>query len=737
MKFSNRILSRAFLVFTLSAAFGSTTAANTNASVKADETVSRARRTDDAGGDQHPFAVHPMPPNPEPYQVTYPDGTVSPLIYLKVRGGLFSNPIIYEETADGFTVKPVGVGGKYMYIDIDEETGETFETDKVAGVDDPSTYGIHKGAAVHKRRNIFQNRKLRYDNGPGNDHIDGAVPTQGNDTNERNHSHRRTVITSGTLKNLVVPIKFSDHTGRSLPSRSDLDTIMNNKGSNTLCPTGSVRDVYLQNSFNSLKLESTVLDWITIDYTEAYCAGGESALSTRFHTCLINALDKADQAGVDFSDYDLDGDDLIDGITFFHSGYAAEWGGSDQYGQPEGSRIWSHKWSIWQTWYSNEGTEVFDYHVNPALWDTYGSDIGRIGVVAHETGHFLGLPDLYDYGDGDGIGSFGLMANSWGFDYSQYYPPLMSAWGKYKLGWVTPTVVSNSGSFTLRQACDYPDMIKISAGYPSGEYLLIENRQSCGFDSSMTQGGIVIFHIDDYANNVLGYPGQSGWPTNGNHYEVAVLPADGFYEMEKGYNRGDEYDVFHSGYRNSIGPDGTSSSSYPNTKAYQDGNIIDTGVTISNISAAGSTMTLSIQIGSTTPVASPVASPVIPPVEQPVEQPVSSPVTPPSSSTCNDGPFRFAIFKPDGKRIMRYCSWAANQSTNLRCSWDSVATMCPSTCGTCNTCVDSSARFKFYKEPTATKRITRSCIWVANTSTNARCNIEGMADTCRETCDNC
>ena len=60
-------------------------------------------------------------------------------------------------------------------------------------------------------------------------------------------------------------------------------------------------------------------------------------------------------------------------------------------------------------------------------------------------------------------------------------------------------------------------MILISEGYPNGEYLLIENWQPCGFETKMGQGGLAIFHIDYNANDVRGYPQQTGWPTKGNH----------------------------------------------------------------------------------------------------------------------------------------------------------------------------------------------------------------------------
>jgi M6 family metalloprotease-like protein len=408
-------------------------------------------------------------------------------------------------------------------------------------------------------------------------------------------------VVAGNLKNLVVLLRFSDHATRAVPSVSDLDILMNAPGGDpVLAPTGSVRDIYLENSYGQLSLDSTVLYWVDLPNTEAYYANGNRGLTTMTHEALRYALDTLDaDPNFNYTDFDQDNDGNIDAITFLHSGYGAEWGGTSADGENYVDRIWSHKWAISGSWFSSDGVRVYNYHISPAIWGTSGTNIGRIGVICHETGHFLGLPDLYDGNDSDGdgrsgsgIGSYCMMANSWGFDGTQQYPPHMSVWCKTALGWMNPTVISGPGSYALTQAETAPASYRINLGYASGEYLLIENRQPVGSDAAMPQGGLAIFHIDEAAGNTLeGYPGQTGWPTNGNHYKVALMQADGQYDLEKGLNRGDATDVYHASYLNEIDP-----STVPSTDGYQGGNIVATNNRVSNISAAGATMTFDFEV---------------------------------------------------------------------------------------------------------------------------------------------
>ena len=77
--------------------------------------------------------------------------------------------------------------------------------------------------------------------------------------------------------------------------------------------------------------------------------------------------------------------------------------------------------------------------------------------------------------------------------------------------------------------------------------MLVENRQALGFDAVIPAEGLAIWHVDETkgllswnsVNTEEGSPFHFGWPANGAHYRVALLQADGLFDLELGWNRGD------------------------------------------------------------------------------------------------------------------------------------------------------------------------------------------------------
>lgn len=503
---------------------------------------------------------------------------------MRIRGDSFFS--WYEDMAGRTVVRD---RKSYVYAQLDER-GWLSPTGLVVGRDDPEAAGVRTGVFPKPEavRAFRQQELARRVAGSG---VQGAAAT--------NAAPPSMIAPVGAIKNLVVLCQFSDHDSTKTRAREDYDVVFNTIGGDpTLAPTGSVKDYFTETSYGTVTLNSTVVAWVTLPNTEAYYANGQhgtGSYPTNAQRMVYDALNLADPL-VNFGDFDADNNGFIDAITIIHSGYAAETGGG------AGNWIWSHKWSLWAvpggSWTSADvngsgaNVKVYDYHTEAALWGTSGTGITRIGVICHETGHFFGLPDLYDTDQtSEGIGSYCLMANSWGFDFTQQHPPHFSAWCKQQLGWVTPTVITN-GTYNAPRVAQTPTLFRINAGYPSGEYLLIENRQPFGFESNMPQGGLCIWHIDETKtnNNAEGYPGQAGWPSNGNHYKIALLQADGLYEMEKGMNRGNGGDVYHGGGVSQITP-----GTVPNTDRYQGGTVMASNNFITSIGAAGASMAFTYQ----------------------------------------------------------------------------------------------------------------------------------------------
>lgn len=252
----------------------------------------------------------------------------------------------------------------------------------------------------------------------------------------------------------------------------------------------SMRNFYIEQSSNRYTVNGIVEDWVQVPYNEARYgtnACGSIVCSTvwRFVNDEVDAwyngqiaagktsaqLD-AYLAQFDVWDrYDIDGDGnfnepdgYIDHFQAVHAGTGEETGGGAQ----GTDAIWSHRW---YAWYSANGPDgvgpsqfggtrignsnfwIGDYTVEP--------EDGGVGVFAHEFGHDLGLPDLYDTSGNTGgaenstafwtlyssgsYGNSGLPADGIGSK-----PIPMSAYEKIFLGWSNYQVVGYKQPASLK-----------------------------------------------------------------------------------------------------------------------------------------------------------------------------------------------------------------------------------------------------------------------------------------------
>ncbi len=170
--------------------------------------------------------------------------------------------------------------------------------------------------------------------------------------------------------------------------------------------------------------------------------------------------DVEDQGDLDGDGNFLEPDGIVDHLVLVHAGEDKSGGG----GAEGVYAIWAHSSTI-AGGHQVPGTdiEVWNYIVQP-------EDSG-VGVFAHEYGHDLGLPDLYDTsGLGESAVDFWdlMSTGSHSGPIFQSLPTHMGLWDKWVLGWADPLIFSpgdNSRNVQLGQTSRTPrgtkDGIKI------------------------------------------------------------------------------------------------------------------------------------------------------------------------------------------------------------------------------------------------------------------------------------
>jgi M6 family metalloprotease-like protein len=486
-----------------------------------------------------------VPACPEGAKVTQPDGTE---ITIYLRGDEYRH---WHESKDGFLIAKSAKSGEWVYMV--KEAGAAVASSHAVGKADPGTSGalMPNKEKLSAEAALSRTEKLAAGEGTAL-----APPT-------------------GTMCNLVVLVNFSDLTV-AYP-RQSYDDLFNQVGYIADGAVGSVKDYYYEVSYNTLTVQSTVVEAVTLDYGYAYYGANDIyGNDIRPREMVAEALAKLEARGFDFSTVDGDMDGWVDGLTIIHAGGGEEYSGNNV------NYIWSHQWAL-SSPVTYDGVLMQMYHTEPARrgWDSSPSTQGitRIGVICHETGHFLGLPDLYDYGyDSEGAGNFCLMAGgSWNGDYGTT-PAHTSAWCKSSLGWISPTLISSSGVYSLGQAETNAQVYKLQGTFPSTQYFLVENRQGVGFDAAIpgSHRGILIWHVDEMqADN-----------DDQTHYKVDLEEASGTQHLALNLNAGDDADYFRAGNATVF-----TGSSTPNNLSYAGQPL---KVNITDVGASGANMSVSV-----------------------------------------------------------------------------------------------------------------------------------------------
>ncbi len=360
----------------------------------------------------------------------------------------------------------------------------------------------------------------------------------------------------GKVKMLVLLIEFDEYPAR--PGETAEAVQAGIFGSGGTFPFESLSAYYRRSSRGALEIEGSVLGW--------YKAGRRADVpqTREGREELIKKALKSFK-GHDFSQYDNNGDGVIDYFAVIWTGPTGDWatfwwGAAPQFSDSGfsagGKRLGSYSW---------QGVAQD--------WDDPASGF-RIRTLIHETGHAMGLPDYYDYtpgvGPDGGLGYFDMM-DSTHYDHNCF--------SKMMLGWVEPKVVNYDGEFSLAAAASSGECLMAvppgSSGGRYGEFFLVENRRRSGNDADDRDigEGLVIWHVDARLNQA-----GDGFLFNNQdtaHKLLRIMEADGSERIENGPGRQFTSTGFYSEGR-VLGP-----GTVPSSAFYGRGS---TGLTITSVS---------------------------------------------------------------------------------------------------------------------------------------------------------
>lgn len=400
-----------------------------------------------------------------PIQITQPDGTV---LFCYTSGDEFYH-WLHDE--NGNIIVQDSISGFYCYM--------------IEGTDSLVIASNNSLPVMRYSKYSYDINKLRHENIEFYDQIKNKpylfAP-----------SHTRSFT---NINNIVIFITFSDQDDYVAFDINIISTMHNDSSENA----NSLKNYYWASSYNQLKVNSYIYPTGMTNYSykdiyprQYYCPfssdnplGYNTLYSRKLRedSLLIRAITYIQGQIPSDLNLDTDNDGKVDNICFIIKGGTTEWN----------TLLWPHQWSLWQNKYIN-GKKVYDYNIQ--LSDFIFSH--GVGVLCHEFGHTLGLPDLYHgYADSTGytwkpVGRWDIMSSN------GYYPQQTSGYMKCTyLHWINEIPeITKSGRYKISPISYSPQCYKISIE-GSNEFLYLEYRKrNLAYDSYIPESGLIIYRIN-------------------------------------------------------------------------------------------------------------------------------------------------------------------------------------------------------------------------------------------------
>ena len=411
---------------------------------------------------------------------------------------------------------------------------------------------------------------------------------------------------TGSYHCLVIPVQF---TGTTLTAAqlARLEKAFNG----TSADTGweSVASYYRAISGGKLDLTFDIQNPFVPAHNAAYyqnysgtiTSGGESYQSDGSELLLLEALAYYESL-LDLTIYDTNGDSCIDAVYLIYSA-PVDYDSDDSF-------YWAY---VTATMAEDTYDGLYAYYYLFAGFDFMDEDVAggkevtgiypnldiNASTYIHETGHLLGLDDYYDTdatkGSGEGVGGATMM---------DYTVGELDSYSRIMLGWLTPTIVSADGDYTLTPTAENGGVLLLMLDFDGSyfsEYLLIDlyantglNRlHSTGKNSLLFDGaayGIRIYHISSSIKNPYGNDDYWSFTDYNNSTTdislIRLVEADG----EKKFASSDGYamasDLWQTGE--------AFSTVWPNYTR-NDGKTLNFDLTFTSVTAAGATVSVTFR----------------------------------------------------------------------------------------------------------------------------------------------